>query len=78
MGSRDLVHPPLRWNEVNLLSANIDAVRLATGSIGTVGTNCDLNLVATGTGKIRFDSLYPDPKYCIPQSGDIVLNPNTK
>ena len=78
MGSVRLGTSSLRWNEVNLLSANIDAVRLATGSIGTVGTNCDLNLVATGTGKIRFDSLYLDSNIVSTQSGDIVLNPNTE
>ena len=78
VGSVRLGTSSLRWNEVNLLSANIDAVRLATGSIGTVGTNCDLNLVATGTGKIRFDSLYLDSNIVSTQSGDIVLNPNTE
>jgi len=78
VGSVRLGTPSLRWNEVNLLSANIDSVRLATGTIGTAGTNADLNLVATGSGKIRFSNLYLDSNKVSTQSGDVVLNPTTE
>ena len=53
----DLGTSSYRWKELHTKSANIDTISISSQLISTNTTNADLNIVATGTGKVRVENL---------------------
>ena len=53
----DLGTSSYRWKELHTKSANIDTISISSQLISTNTTNADLNITATGTGKVRVENL---------------------
>ncbi len=53
----DLGTSTYRWKELHTKSAIIDSITISSQSIATTPSNADLNITATGTGKVRVENL---------------------
>ena len=53
----DLGTSAYRWKELHTKSAIIDSITISSQSIATTPSNADLNITATGTGKVRVENL---------------------
>ena len=53
----DLGTSTYRWKELHTKSAIIDSITISSQNIATTPSNADLNITATGTGKVRVENL---------------------
>ena len=53
----DLGTSTYRWKELHTKSAVIDSITISSQSIATTPSNADLNITATGTGRVRVENL---------------------
>ena len=53
----DLGTSTYRWKELHTKSAIVDSITISSQSIATTPSNADLNITATGTGKVRVENL---------------------
>ncbi len=75
VGAPRLGTPTKRWAEVNTNKLDVNKIEITTGTISTDESNENINLVTSGSGKVKFENIHFKSNIVSSSTGDIEFQP---